>query len=553
MDLDRGFTLGEWTVLPRQSLISAGDVTRHLEPKVMAVLVCLAKAAPETVLRSEIFDEVWPRVVVQDEVLSRNISILRSNLALDGKEHKYIQTIPRVGYRLLDLPGEIESQPTTPGEPGTGTATNDSPVTPTPGTLQAAALQADTSTAAELSHAPASNPLSSRARVLATVCGSAIVILLLVFLWHQGPGDLPPVDQETRLPEQTGGRPENATALSAHMILAGYSTTERRGADYLNASVRLFRDALTRDPEAISAHLGIANALALLPSYAATDSELAFAQAINELQKYVEAGGAEGQTHATAAFIELHRMHFIAAEERFQRAIGFDPDDAGVHQWYSQLLARVGHLEKSATEAALAVELDPASPVNQHRRGVSLLWQGQTADAARQFDMAAAAGIAPFINPEPRYIQLFRNRQFDELVAMLRLIQSARGMTADWIEPLQVALKRAQPADIEMALAALEEAWQHQQVDASLYFGVPLFLGDADFTFKAAVAASRGRSAAIVLEGLFLPEAAPLRAHPLFASLVQELGLTSYWVRYGPPDVCRNNTSAPAFCNMAGS
>ncbi|MEX2326521.1 MAG: hypothetical protein WD558_02215, partial [Pseudomonadales bacterium] len=202
----------------------------------------------------------------------------------------------------------------------------------------------------------------------------------------------------------------------------------------------------------------------------------------------------------------------------------------------------------SASEAALAVELDSASPVNQHRLGVSLLWQGDTNAAGKQFDKAAVSGIAPFINPEPRFIQLFRNRQFTELVAMLRLIQNTKGQSDAWVSVLETALSTREPEDTEAALVALEAAWRNKQLDASLYFGVPLFLGDADRAFAAAVTILRGKDAAIVLEGFFLPEAAELRAHPLFASLVQELGLMSYWLRYGPPDVCRPNNMQPPFC-----
>ncbi len=107
MDLEHGFRLGEWTVLPRQSSLEKDGESIHLQPRVMGVLVCLAQHAPETATRDEIFDEVWAGRVVQDQVLDHNISVLRSRLGAETGEPGFVKTIHGVGYQLLVEPSPL--------------------------------------------------------------------------------------------------------------------------------------------------------------------------------------------------------------------------------------------------------------------------------------------------------------------------------------------------------------------------------------------------------------------------------------------------------------
>ena len=44
---------------------------------------------------------IWQETYATDEVLSRIISVLRNRLGDDSKSPTYIETLPKVGYRLL--------------------------------------------------------------------------------------------------------------------------------------------------------------------------------------------------------------------------------------------------------------------------------------------------------------------------------------------------------------------------------------------------------------------------------------------------------------------
>jgi len=101
LDLRSGFTLGPWTVLPNQNRIEGEPDAVHLEPKVMEVLCVLARQQGEVVSRNDLLEEVWKGSYVTDEVLSRAISVLRSQLGDDRKNPEYIVTVPKAGYRLI--------------------------------------------------------------------------------------------------------------------------------------------------------------------------------------------------------------------------------------------------------------------------------------------------------------------------------------------------------------------------------------------------------------------------------------------------------------------
>ncbi|MEO1365596.1 MAG: transcriptional regulator, partial [Acidobacteriota bacterium] len=102
--------VGPWRVEPSLSRIYRGDGAREdpgdgrgtrIEPKAMELLLFLADRSPEVVSRSEIFDRVWGGRAVVDETLTRCVSLLRQALGDTAQAPRYIETIPRKGYRLI--------------------------------------------------------------------------------------------------------------------------------------------------------------------------------------------------------------------------------------------------------------------------------------------------------------------------------------------------------------------------------------------------------------------------------------------------------------------
>ena len=82
------------------SLARDGQQER-VEPKVMAVLAYLASRRGEVASKEEILAAVWPDAVVEEGALARCVSELRRVLGDDPKKPRYIETLPRRGYRLV--------------------------------------------------------------------------------------------------------------------------------------------------------------------------------------------------------------------------------------------------------------------------------------------------------------------------------------------------------------------------------------------------------------------------------------------------------------------
>lgn len=105
------FRLGPWRVDPGLGQISNGEQTAHVEPRTMAVLCHLASRPSATVSRDELLDSVWKTRFVVEETLTRCISQLRQLLGDDPRDSRYIQTVPKLGYRLLVEPESIAAPP----------------------------------------------------------------------------------------------------------------------------------------------------------------------------------------------------------------------------------------------------------------------------------------------------------------------------------------------------------------------------------------------------------------------------------------------------------
>jgi len=82
----------------------------RLSGKSLAVLVELARHAGATVTRGQLLDRVWAQRITTPDVLTQAIAELRRAFHDDAKLPRYIETVPRVGYRLLASVALLESE-----------------------------------------------------------------------------------------------------------------------------------------------------------------------------------------------------------------------------------------------------------------------------------------------------------------------------------------------------------------------------------------------------------------------------------------------------------
>ncbi len=91
------FRVGNWVVHPSLNALERDGKKVHLEPKVMQVLLTLASEPSEVFTRETVQRQVWPDVVVGEDVLVRAIGKIRRAF----HNESVIETVPKVGYRLV--------------------------------------------------------------------------------------------------------------------------------------------------------------------------------------------------------------------------------------------------------------------------------------------------------------------------------------------------------------------------------------------------------------------------------------------------------------------
>jgi Tol biopolymer transport system component/DNA-binding winged helix-turn-helix (wHTH) protein len=105
---ERPFRLGDLEIRPASNEIRGQRGVERLRPLLMDVLLRLAAQPGEVVRRETLLEDVWPRRMVNDEVLSRAIAELRTALGDDARVARFIETIPKTGYRLVAPIAELE-------------------------------------------------------------------------------------------------------------------------------------------------------------------------------------------------------------------------------------------------------------------------------------------------------------------------------------------------------------------------------------------------------------------------------------------------------------
>ena len=88
LDADEHVLFGERSVVP-------------LTPKAFDTLLVLVENSGHVIGKEELMRKVWPDSFVEENNLAQNISLLRKTLGEEGGGQKYIETVPKRGYRFV--------------------------------------------------------------------------------------------------------------------------------------------------------------------------------------------------------------------------------------------------------------------------------------------------------------------------------------------------------------------------------------------------------------------------------------------------------------------
>lgn len=84
----------------RGRLTRSGEIVL-LPPKAISLLLVLLKHQGQVVEKETILETVWPDTVVEDSNLTQTIHLIRKAISKNGASEPRIETLPKIGYRII--------------------------------------------------------------------------------------------------------------------------------------------------------------------------------------------------------------------------------------------------------------------------------------------------------------------------------------------------------------------------------------------------------------------------------------------------------------------
>jgi DNA-binding winged helix-turn-helix (wHTH) protein len=339
--------------------LSARRLYKHgieirLQEQPFQVLALLLDRPSELISREELRQQLWPTdtFVAFDEGLNNAVNRLRRALGDTADNPRFIETIPRQGYRFI--------APVAEPEPKTEEVAS-APVEEVPG--------------------PAYRAPTRKARVRLAVAALAAVVLAASGVYF------------LRLQQNAVVNPQAIQEYQQGRELWRLRTPETlaKAIDHFNKSVAL-------NPSYAPAYSGLADAYLVLPFLSSVSQEEAYPKAREAVTKASALDPWLAEAHTSAADVKLYAdWDFAGAEKEFRRAIELNPNYATAYQWYAEYLSLMGRHGEAIQEIQRAQKLEPLSLIMYHQAG-------QIYQNARQYDKAIeqysrALEISPGFTP----------------------------------------------------------------------------------------------------------------------------------------------------------
>ena len=405
-----------------------------LTPKAFAILLMLIERSGHVVSKTDLMQAVWGDVCVEEANLTQNIFILRRILGegVDGK--KYIETVPRRGYRFVSPVSRIlrsETQPRSEDEQKKSIAVLPFADGNLDGTFEYLADGIAESIINSLSELPqlrvmawsavsrykgkdkdpreigaelgVPNLLSGRLR---TVDKKLIISVELVDVrggWRVW-GETFTCDATGLFVVQPQISKQISDALKLKLTVDERERLEKRytensgaylhylkgryhWAKYtkhgLETAIKCYRSAIELDPTYALAHVGIADAyFRLSTTFLPPLKALPLAKAAAKTALEIDDDLAEA--HASLGKVCLNLREFQVAEAEIRRALELKEGYALAHLWYGTIHEQRCNLNEALRQKKLALKLDPLSLLTSVSLATTLWSMGDFEAAERQ-------------------------------------------------------------------------------------------------------------------------------------------------------------------------
>ena len=116
-DPQAAYEFGQFTLVPSQKRLLSDRELVPLAPKVFDTLVLLVEHQGRLIQKEEFLKALWPNSVVEEQALAHNISQLRKVLRDPAEDPRFIETVPKRGYRFIASVRTSAEPPAVPSSP----------------------------------------------------------------------------------------------------------------------------------------------------------------------------------------------------------------------------------------------------------------------------------------------------------------------------------------------------------------------------------------------------------------------------------------------------
>jgi DNA-binding winged helix-turn-helix (wHTH) protein/tetratricopeptide (TPR) repeat protein len=412
-----GFRLEE----AQQRLLFNGEPVA-LKPKILDLLRYLIQSRGQLIAKDDLMREVWPDTIVEENNITVSMSILRKTLGEDRQKPRFIQTVPRRGYRFVAEVIELSPDPITVGDPHKITVVSETDEAPID---SLAVLPMDIgekdpnveylsdgiteSIIDLLSRIPnlrvlarstvfrfkdkqidpqeVGRLLNVRAVMMIRVIklgGKLIIRSELVKvadgsqLWgeqyNRSPSDILAIQEEIAraITESLKFKLTSSDSISLarhptenieayNLYMRGRYFWNKYSKEWVMKAIEVFQEAIQIDSYYALAYCGLADAYFRLSNVHFPPREV-MPKAKEAALRAVEIDDNLAEAHSSLGLVKVYYDHdWIGAEAEFRKALKLDPNLVSAHQRYGSYLTFMGRFEESIRHYETALELDPFS------------------------------------------------------------------------------------------------------------------------------------------------------------------------------------------------
>ncbi|HTD72166.1 MAG TPA: tetratricopeptide repeat protein [Steroidobacteraceae bacterium] len=385
MDVSADIHFDCWTFRRQPRALSRDGVRVRLQDQPLHVLEELLNAPGELVTREHLIARLWPKRIVEfDAALNAAVRRLRATLGDEAETPRYIETVPRQGYRFI----------------GTVRPWRETPVVAVAVKPAIASL-----TPAPASSSPSPQRASQIMRAGIAIAVAAVVGVGIAAAWPWYTPASRPVGAET--------------VLSSEAMSRAKFFTQRRHPGDLERATKEYERALSFDPNLARAWAGLASVHWFEIGEGLQPREANLPKVRDAAQRALSLDPRLVEAHIRLAGYLCATGQRAASVERYERAVAIEPDNSLVLSILAGLTADEGRWDEAIAFQRRAVAAEPLSLAAAENLAEFLFLAGRIEDAKMQF-----AKVLELDPTQPNQINAFAEILEGRYEQALRIVET---------------------------------------------------------------------------------------------------------------------------------